>query len=168
MIAVFVCGCGNNKSVLQNETTGETETKKMYEKLVLKDGDVASGRTSWDRFIMDTTIAKDTGSDALTREIEIEDVWTEDKKEKREAATYEIRLRFEKGKYVYNNITENITRTFEYLVKGSGEYGGAYYLVNDKSVTYDDIIRSLMSSQSTDGIAHQIIFFEYTEGQSMN
>lgn len=164
-VVVLVCGCGNNKASTQNETTSETKEKNVYEKLVLKDGDIISGRESWEKFFREATIAKDAGMDSLKKEIEIDYIWTEDKQQKREAATYETILRLENGKYVYEDFTENETYTYEYLIKRCDKEGSerGYFLVNDKSVTYDDLMWSLVSSQSTDWIEHEILFFDYTE-----
>lgn len=164
-ITIMVCGCGKK----QGEDTALEKGTMPTEKVIITDGKVTSGWASWNKFFAETTGAKASEHTTVERVINIEYFYSEDVQTGEEATYYEIELRFEDEKYVYKNLTEGVYKTYEYLIETSGTVRGTkktakgYFLVNDNTLTYEDIEWSMLSSQSTDWVDNVMIFTETIE-----
>lgn len=162
---VLVCGCGNK----QGDSTALEKGDIPTEKVIITDGKITSGWSAWSRFYAETTGAKASEYSTVDSVIEIEYLYNEALKDGIESTNYEIELRFEDEKYIYKNLTEGIYKTYEYLIETTGTAKGTnkkvrgYFLVNDNTLTYEDIEWSALSSQSTDWVDNVMIYMETIE-----
>lgn len=169
-IGMMMVGCENN-NITNNKTTSENSGKDLN--VVCRDGTVVLGLSSWHTFFKNSqngiegkiTITNEYTDDGIPMNVEVfvSDVSYDGK-------VYKINTKSSEGyKSNLDGTTEKVTlsenekesssKTYKYLVKLSGkpsEYTDysetGYYLVNDNTVTYEQLKWSMLSSQSTDHI----------------
>lgn len=178
--ALVACS-NNNLSDLKTLTNNYSlEQAKVDGCLVMEDGDVTSGKRVFDDFLEKTSQDKDA-------KIRVVEYYTLDKSSiseeiyEKEKDNYPVMfitdVVYENGEfktYSYaNNDEELFEKTYKYMIKDEFSANpeaifttSTYYLlVNDKSITYDEIMKSLLSSSfQEDGkdLTHFIIYQTHT------
>ncbi len=164
MLVAILILCGCKEKVVENKAL-EKESMPT-ETVTITDGKVTSGWAAWNKFFEQTTGEKESEYATAESVININKIYSDNEEVGENITFHEIELRFENEKYIYKNLTEGIYETYEYLIKTSGEINGTgeiatgYFLVNDKDLTFEELEWSVMSSQSTDHIEHQMIVME--------
>ena len=144
--------------------------------VVFEDGDITSGQELWDDFVR-------LSDDGMPCVIRLVNYYTLEGQGNMSAELYEQEkdkypqmywadLTFEKSKYKWYTVENGVeyNREFKYMKymedtfeNPSSDHAGAeyFYLVDDRSVTHDDIMRSMFSSSSLDGIANCRVYSKY-------
>ena len=185
VILVGLSGCGSNgkQSKINNETTKAVEktvksvvadnekskgcvvykkakrTKKDGE-LILMEWEIVNGKKAWNNFLQKTKNYPNEPAQIKIRQYY----------EKDGECTGSV-LKYDGQKYslLQSELGKESEKKYKYLVERRGKMPNAkytdhgFYLVNDDSVTYNQLMWSLLSSNSNDWIDFQTVFTEITE-----
>ena len=151
------------------------EDAKSDDCVVYEDGDITYGKSFWDDFVTATEKRKSTtvrlafyytlgNPSSYSKEYykAIKDDYP---------VIYIKDLSYDGEKYKIEGIEDGqmITKEYKYMVKYEGQPDSAsalvsdyiyYVLVNDNSVTWDDIQKGMFSSKFGDGIDHYMVYEE--------
>ena len=149
------------------------EDAKSDDCVVYEDGDITFGKSFWDDFITATEKGKSTTVRlAFYYSLDNPSSYS---KEYYEAikddypVIYIKDLSYDGEKYKIEGIEDGqmIIKEYKYMVKYEGQPDSAsalfsnyiyYVLVNDNSVTWDDIQKGMFSSKFGDGIEHYVVY----------
>ncbi len=171
VMAVVLSGCGNHSAQKKKEETTipekieistEEKTKdnaviKNSGKLIIKDGKIIKGKKNWNDFLKKTGNSTNEPTKITIRQYYddecINSVLNYD------GQKYSLQYESERGE----------EKKYKYLVERRGKLRNAacedygFYLVNDDSLTYEQLMWSVLSGNSNDWIDFQTVFMEVTE-----
>lgn len=132
----------------------EGELSKKETGLVFLENKIIQGENLWNEFVFRSKTKEPCS-------IKIKHYYVED------YGASSFTLRFDGEFYsIIDSITSEEIRKYKYLVELSGKIRNAkssehgFYLVNDKNLTYDELMWSMLSSQTTDHIDFRIVYTE--------
>lgn len=169
VIVAVLSGCENDN--IQNkkeettisekiETSAEEKMKDNAEnsgKLILKDGKIIKGKQNWDDFLKKTRNPSNKPTQITIRKYY-------------DNECISSVLKYDGQKYSLQYESEiNGEKKYKYLIERRGKMRNAacedhgFYLVNDASLTYEQLTWSVLSSNSNDWVDFQTVFMEMTE-----
>ena len=166
---LIIGGCSNEK------IDNALETKEQTNTIVIRDGEMLEGKYIWDKFVKDTNLG-------IRSEITIRNIYSAD--DESPEMGFEHKISYYNGNYwLYDNdkpihmetnydlqnshFDDANPKQYKYLLKRSGHMPNAatddtvYFLTNEKDLSYDKLMKSLFSSNSTDIVSAKIIFSEH-------
>lgn len=141
--------------------------------VIFEDGDITNGQSEWDSFIKKTGNGKSAtvrlgfyytlGDPSHYSEEYYEEIKDD------YPVLYINDLSFDGKKYIIESIEDDhlISKDYKYLIKYDGQPSSVsalfskytyYVLVNDNTITWDDIEHGMLSSQSGDFIDHYLVY----------
>ncbi len=166
IIFICLCGCGSSYDVKELKSLANHYTINQAKKdgcLVMEEGTITSGQDVFDAFLKSTHKNEKA-------QIRIVNSYTDDEESQ---LLFIADVVFKNGKYItysYENKDEQLyTQKFKYMIKddvvGNPEAlytkGSVYILVNDASLSYDEIMKAILSSTQETGKEDLSHFFIY-------
>lgn len=156
---------------IKNQAEKKEEYVKINEELVLRDGKIVNGKRAWNDFLHKTQNFPNEQAQITIKEYydgeNIGGVLKYD--------GYNYSLIYKPVKdanaqsETFSELTKSSISKYKYLIERSGKMPNAkytehgFYLVNDKSLTYVQLMWSRLSSNSNDWIDFRTVFTEMTE-----
>lgn len=172
--------CGNEAEALKESKLSAGEALLLAKKdgaVVFEDGDVTAGQSVWERFVSDVDAGK-CASVKLTYYYTLGDASHYDPEyyesiKDEYPAIYNKELFFDGKVFTIESMEDGkkISKTYPYLMKYEGKPNSEtaifsdyvyYVLVNDNSVTWDEIEWGMFSSQSDAWIEHEQVYSDLT------
>lgn len=157
--------------LIKNKVKQKEEHIKINEELVLRDGKIVNGRRAWNDFLHKTKSFPNEPA-----QITIKEYYDDENIGgvlKYDGYNYSLVYKPVKDTDAHNDTFYELTKSsiskYKYLIERSGKMPNAkytehgFYLVNDKSVTYRQLMWSRLSSNSNDWIDFRTVFTEMTE-----
>ncbi len=176
LLAVFLTACAKNSaSSFLTQLPGDytLDDAKTDGCVVYEDGSITDGQQAWDAFVAATNSAK-AASVRLAFYYTLGDPshyakeYYEEIKDKYPVLSLQD-LRFDGKKYTIQSMEDGKldTKEYKYLLRYEGKPGSSdaifshyvyYVLVQDDTVTWDQIEHGMISSQSGDWIDHRTVY----------
>ena len=175
--AFVLCSCASKTKYVPLEKIPDAYTLEDAEEdgcVIFNDGDISAGQTRWDEFLAEV----DSGKKATVRLVfyytlgdilEYAPEYYESVKDEY-PKMYVQDLSYNGEEYTVRWLEENeILRTYKYLMRYEGEPTSQwatferyvrYVLVNDNTVTWEDIWRGMVSAIFEDYIDHMTVYID--------
>lgn len=176
VLIILLTACSRNGAKTPIDQLPEDYTlvdAKSDHCVVFEDDDITCGQSAWDKFVLATTKGKPATVRlayyyTLGKPSQYSKEYYEDIKEDY-PVLYIKDLRFDVEKYMIESVEDNklISKEYKYLVKYEGEPNSTtatfskykyYVLVNEQTITWDDIEHGMFSSQFDDWIDHDRVY----------